>query len=324
MLFDLKPKERRKELFDREEEYSELKRLVDSGLWVAVVGKRMTGKTSLLKTFSNESNGIYVNLLGARGIEDLVRKLAAESGFKLDELGLDLRFVQVKWSRVLEDVFSQVKDRVIAFDEVQEVSSYHFLKVLKSVWDKYSRIKIIFSGSYVGILRRLLEPSPTSPLYGRKPAKLILKPFSRETSKKFLISGFRENPKVKVKDEEIEEVVDKLNGYVGWLTYYGNFRCVRGLSHQDALKETVNEGAKIILEELNNFLKGRKRELYVKALRTVSTGARWSDVKRALGANSKVVKVVLETLSSAMIIEEKEGYYWIADPIMKEAVKKIR
>ena len=324
MLFDLRPKESRRELFDREEEYQELKRLVDSGLWVAVVGKRMTGKTSLLKTFANENRGIYVNLLGARSIGDLVRKLAAESGFKLDEVGLDLKFIQVKWSRVLEDIFSHVKDKVVALDEVQEVSSYYFLKVLKSVWDKYRGIKIVFSGSYVGILRRLLEPKPASPLYGRKPAKLVLKPFSREVSKKFLESGFRESCRVRVRNEEIEEAVERLNGYVGWLTYYGNYRCIRRLSHDEALKETLSEGSKIILEELNNFLKGRRRELYVKTLRTVSNGARWSEVKKTLNANSKVVKIVLETLCSAMIVEEKEGYYWVEDPIIKEAIRRIK
>lgn len=324
MLFDLRPKERREELFGREEEYRELKRLVDSGLWVAVIGKRMTGKTSLLKTFSNESKGVYVNLLGARSMEGLVRKLAVESGFRLDEISLNLEFIQVKWSRVLEDVFSRIKDRVIALDEVQEVSSHYFLKVLKSIWDKYRDVRIIFSGSYVGVLRRLLEPTPSSPLYGRMPAKLVLKTFSREMSRKFLESGFRENPKVRVKSEEIEEAVERLNGYVGWLTYYGNFRCVRRLSHEEALKETIREGSRIILDELNNFLRGRRRELYVKALKTVSSGARWSDVKRALGANSKVVKIVLETLSSAMIVESEKGYYWIGDPIVKEAVRRIR
>lgn len=323
MLFDLRPKECRGELFGRDEEYRELKRLVDSGLWVAVVGKRMTGKTSLLKTFANENNGLYVNLLGARSIEDSVRKLAAESGFKLEEVGLDLRFIQVKWSRVLEDVFARVKDRVIALDEVQEVSSHYFLKVLKNIWDKYRGVKIVFSGSYVGILRRLLEPSPASPLYGRRPAKLVLKPFSRELSRKFLESGFREY-RVRVGNEEIEEAVDRLNGYVGWLTYYGNFRCVRRLSHEEALRETVSEGSKIILEELDNFLKGRRRELYVKTLRTVSNGARWSEVKKTLNANSKVVKIVLETLSSAMIVEKKEGYYWIEDPMIKEAVRRMK
>ncbi|MEM2584530.1 MAG: ATP-binding protein [Thermoproteota archaeon] len=324
MLFDLRPKESRGELFGRDEEYRELKRLVDSGLWVAVIGKRMTGKTSLLKTFSNENKGVYVNLLGTRSIEDLARKLAVESGFRLDEISLNLEFIQVKWTRVLEDFFSRIKDKVIALDEVQEVSSYYFLKVLKSVWDRYRDLRIIFSGSYVGVLRRLLEPSSTSPLYGRKPVKLLLKPFSREVSRKFLESGFRENPKVKVKSGEIEEAVDRLNGYVGWLTYYGNFRCIRKLSHDEALKETIREGSRIILDELNNFLRGRRRELYVKALRIVSNGARWSDVKRTLGVNSKVVKIVLETLSSAMIVESEKGYYWIEDPIVKEAVRRIR
>ena len=73
------------------------------------------------------------------------------------------------------------------------------------------------------------------------------------------------------------------------------------------MKETLIEGSKIILEEFNNFLRGRRRELYVKTLRMASAGARWSEVKKALGVNSKVVKTVLDTLSSAMMIEE-EGY----------------
>ena len=324
MLFSLKPKESRKELFNRNEEYEELTHLVNSGLWVAVLGKRMTGKTSLIKAFANENNGIYVNLMGAKGVEDLAKSLLIESGYKVDELAIDLKIFQVKWTKVLEDAFQHVKDKTIVFDEVQEISSHHFLKVLKSVWDKYSGIRIVFSGSYVGILRKLLEPSPTSPLYGRKPATITLKPFDRGTSKNFLITGFREHPQVNFKESEIEEAVDRLNGYVGWLTYYGNFRCERRLSHEQALEETVKEGSKIILNELNNFLKNRRRELYIKALRTIRSGARWSEIKRELDINSKILNDILKNLKSAMIIEEDNGYYWIEDPITKEAVKKLR
>lgn len=47
MLFDLKPKESRKDLFGRDEEFSVLVRLVDSGVWVVVLGRRMTGKLLL-------------------------------------------------------------------------------------------------------------------------------------------------------------------------------------------------------------------------------------------------------------------------------------
>ncbi len=63
MLFDLRPKEALRDLFGREEEYEELARLVRSRSWACVLGKRMTGKTSLVKTFAKENSGLYVNLL---------------------------------------------------------------------------------------------------------------------------------------------------------------------------------------------------------------------------------------------------------------------
>ncbi|MEM2179869.1 MAG: ATP-binding protein [Nitrososphaeria archaeon] len=324
MLFSLRPKESLKELYNRSEEYHELSRLTSSGLWVAVLGKRMTGKTSLIKTFANENKGIYINLLGAKGVEDLAKSLLAEAGLKLDELTLNLKFMQIKWSKVLDEAFQHVKDKIIVLDEVQEISSPQFLKTLKSILDKYSKIRIVFSGSYIGVLRRLLEPSPTSPLYGRKPVIITLKSFSNEMSKNFLISGFQEYSQISYKEEEIVEAVERLDGYVGWLTYYGNFRCERRLSHKEALEETMKECSKIIQSELNHFLKNRRRELYIKTLRTVRNGARWSEIKRELNVNSKVLNDILKNLTSAMIVDENKGYYWIEDPITREAIKKLR
>ncbi|MBS7637135.1 ATP-binding protein [Candidatus Bathyarchaeota archaeon] len=49
MLFDLNPKTSSKELFGRERELEELIRLVRARRWVAVLGPRMVGKTSLVK-----------------------------------------------------------------------------------------------------------------------------------------------------------------------------------------------------------------------------------------------------------------------------------
>jgi len=54
--------------------------------------------------------------------------------------------------------------------------------------------------------------------------------------------------------------VSALNGYVGWLTYYGNFRCIRGRSREVALEEVLAEGKKIVEEELESFLKGRDKD----------------------------------------------------------------
>jgi hypothetical protein len=324
MLFDLRPKETLKDLYGRRAEYSELSRLVNSGSWVVVLGKRMTGKTSLIKTFAKENDGIYVNLLDAKGVEDLARKLLAESGYRLEEAGVNVEVLHVRWTKVAEDALSRVKDKVVVLDEIQQVSSPYLLKLLKSAWDTHRELRMVFSGSYVGILKRLVDPDPTSPLYGRSPAKVILKTFPTDLSKEFLRAGFREHRQISMNDVEIGEVVDRLNGYVGWLTYYGNFRCVRRLRHEEALKETIREGSKIIRAEINNFLKNRRRELYVKALRMMGMGTRWNQMKRELGVNSKVLGDILGTLTDLMMVEEKEGYYWIDDPMLREAVKLLK
>lgn len=132
MLFDLRPKETLKDLYGRRTEYSELSRLVDSGSWVVILGKRMTGKTSLIKTFAKENDGVYVNLLDAKGIEDLARKLFVESGYGLEEAGINLEPFHIKWAKVAEDALSRVKDKVVVLDEIQQVSSPYLLRLLKS------------------------------------------------------------------------------------------------------------------------------------------------------------------------------------------------
>lgn len=324
MLFDLRPKEKLKDLFGRREEYAELSRLVDAGSWVAVLGKRMTGKTSLIKTYAKEKGGVYLNLMGARGIEDLARKLMTESGFRLEEVGINLKLLHMKWSKVAEDTFSRLKDKVIVLDEIQEVSSPYLLKVLKNAWDTHRDLRLILSGSYIGILKGLLDPGASSPLYGRRPAKIILTTFPSETSRSFLMAGFKQHKQVEVTEKEMAEAVEKLNGYAGWLTHYGNFRSTRKLSHEEALKETVGEGSKTLVLELNNFLRNRRKDIYVKVLRMAVVGARWSEIRKEVEVNNKVLRDILHSLTAVMLLEEKAGYYWIGDPILREAVRLLK
>jgi AAA+ ATPase superfamily predicted ATPase len=322
MIFDLHPKENIKDLFGRNDEYKELERLVKTE-WVVVLGRRMVGKSSLVKTFIKEHDGIYVNLSGIRGFKDFIVSIASQLGYSLKELSLDLKFLEFKWSRIAEDIFSRLENKIIALDEVQYVSSIHFLRLLKRIWDTYPNIRIIFTGSMVGLINKLLNPSPSSPLYGRKPAVIYLQPFSKEKSKEFLIRGFNEF-NINISMEEIENVVERLNGYPGWLAYYGNFRCVRKLDVETSLRYVIDEGVKIFEEEIENFLKGKKRENYIKALRVISIGARWSEIKNELRVNSKVLRDILLNLKNAMLIAEDDGYYYIPDSILRIAIRSIR
>ena len=314
MLFDLRPKERREELYGREKELEELHRLVRSE-WVVILGRRMMGKTSLLKVFLNEVNGIYVNLSGVRSIRGFVEELLKH----VRRLDMEFRIgpVSISWTRLAEDVFSRFEGRVVGLDEVQELPSNYMLKLLKKIWDTYD-IRLVFTGSLVGVITGLLEPTPQSPLYGRQPARIELKPFPRDVSIEFLVNGFREfgvTPPI----AEIEEAVESLNGYPGWLVYYGNMRCVRNLGHREALERVYSEGKQILLQELKKFLTTRKYpERYIKLLKLLP--ARWSELKNSLAVNAKTLAEMLNSLEKAMIIEKKGNTYTIPDPIMRRLV----
>jgi predicted AAA+ superfamily ATPase len=138
---------------------------------VAVVGARMTGKTSLVKTFLTEKSRrgaavIYVNLLGVRGIRDFISRLSqsVSSVASFREISLKLPFVEITQTfRLVENLFSQfkaTKDVFIALDEVQELYrvSRQFLKLLKVIYDTYPNVTFIFTGSMFGLMRLLLGP----------------------------------------------------------------------------------------------------------------------------------------------------------------------
>jgi len=323
LLFDLRPKERLAELFDRRSEYEELSRLVRSGEWVAVLGRRMTGKTSLVKTFVKETGGLYVNLMGIRGLAGLAQALRQSLGAELRDLELDLVALRVRWAKTVENIFSRIGGQVVVFDEAQEMASPNFLRLLKSLRDTYSGLRLVFTGSYVGVLRRMLEPDEGSPLYGRQPARIELKPFSRDLSREFLLRGFAEHRMVP-REGELDEALESLDGYPGWLTYYGNFRCVRRMSHEEALEATLREAVKILLEELDHFLLRRRRELYARTLRMLRHGARWSELRDELGVNEKVLRDILSSLEGAGLIAREGGLYVVADPIVRKAAARLR
>ncbi len=317
-MFDLRPKEKRSELYDREEELERLHRLARTE-WVVILGRRMSGKTSLLKTFLNEVDGIYVNLSGVKSIKGLIEELARH--IRDIKLSLSIGPLSVSWTRLAEDIFSRLEGKVIGLDEAQELPSNYALKLFKKIWDTYD-VRIVFTGSMMGLLQRLLEPGPSSPLYGRQPARIMLRPFTREQSLGFLRRGFEEC-RMRIRESELEEAVERLDGYPGWLTYYGNARCIRGMDHEAALSYVYNEGKQVLLEELKRFLSTRRNpELYTRLLRLLP--ATWSQLLRALQVNPKTLRDALRSLEGAMIVEKIGSTYTIPDPVMRALVYELQ
>jgi len=349
-LFSLNPKETPKELFGREQETEELIRLIKAKRWIAILGPRMVGKTSLIKAANKkleetDIKAVYVNLWGAKGTHGLLNALAqglnqeksilqkikgvAErtEGISFGTGGISISLsrkpMTTMWD-LLAAIGKQAGDSVIELDEVQELSviSGHLLKLLANIFNTYPNIVFIFTGSMFGLMKTLLEPKSTSPLYGRSPAKLYLQPFTKETATDFLKKGFQEYHEP-ITEDWINKAVEKLDGIPGWLTLYGNNAAVRRLPHEKALQETIAEGTKIVKDELEHFLQGRDRTTYITTLKVAATSARWKEIKNAIetrkgsSVNAATLQNVIENLKASMLMDEHEGVYTVKDPMLK-------
>jgi hypothetical protein len=213
---------------------------------------------------------------------------------------------------------------VIGLDEIQEVSqaSRQFLEVLGNVFASNPKIRFIFSGSYIGVIRALSNPSSSSPLHGRPPVLLNLRPFDEETSRDFLRRGMEE---LNISFDKEDEVVKKLDGVVGWLTLFGNFYAVRKMSFETSMSSTIEEGKKIMIDEFKHFLEGKSnKRLYTTIMSVLKVVNTWKDIKRGVeiklgNVDDKELSLALESLINNNFIEKrKEGVYEIVDPILRE------
>ncbi|WP_243674489.1 ATP-binding protein [Vulcanisaeta distributa] len=348
VLFDLHPKEVRDELFGRDEEVEYVKRQVRAGNWVVISGQRGIGKTSLLKVVLNELSregfrAIYVNARGGvTTLRDLLAilineinksrvrlRLTVSLNFIIGSAGITLsRGGSRVFNGLLELLLSIDEDTVIGIDEVQELSrvSGQFLRILGNVFASNPRASFVFTGSYVGLVRALLRPSPESPLYGRPPVEVRLRPFSDELSREFLRrGGFNE---LGVQFHAFDTVINRLDGVVGWLTLFGNYHGgVRGgLGIEDSLRETVNEGVKIMISELEHFLEDKaNKALYLAILSALRFVSRWKDIKFAVTTrlgrefgDREFVNALNALINYNFVERVREGEYRLIDPMLRE------
>jgi uncharacterized protein len=352
-LFDLSPKDDSRALYGRDAELELLVHLVEEGRWAVVLGPRMVGKTSLVKAATHQARRptIYVNLWGVRGGEGLLRALLDGlnankpllkrtrnalrriTGFSIAGTGLTLSpsprpmGAMADMVRIINE---EARRSVIVLDEVQELApvSGPFLKVLARIFNTQSDVVFLFTGSYFGILRTLLEPTADSPLFGRPPARVQLEPFNRETSVGFLMRGLREYG-IPANQEELGSVIDRsLDGIPGWLTLFGNHLAVQRMSLEAAERATLDEGKKVARSELAHFLSSRDRETYWQVLRVLSSGASWTELKRSMASrkgaavNDNSVGSVLRSLRNAGLIVETGHQYRIRDPMIQTYVRE--
>lgn len=141
---------------------------------LAVVGRRRIGKTTLVEHFFKDRITLFLSaektereIIGG-WVEEHKNRLYLPAVSTLNEF--------------FEYLFEKEKERVVFIDEMQNVLKVNrsFLFDLQRLLDKHKDVNIVVSGSYVSIMKKLIEDYK-SPLYGRFDFTIKLREFDFHT-----------------------------------------------------------------------------------------------------------------------------------------------
>ncbi|MCD6368775.1 MAG: ATP-binding protein [Thermoproteales archaeon] len=360
IYFDPKPKTRREDLYNREEELREFKLAIESSPLTVVTGIRRLGKTSLILVGLTGRPSVIVDLRGVsqsraalykriefalnqffkryKNLRKKIReKIRAISGVEVLGIG-----VYLSWGRKRADLAALLKSLeeygvVLVFDEVQYARGpigKELAETLAYLYD-HSELKIVLSGSEVGLLYDFLGvENPKAPLYGRYFKEIKLKPFTRGESVDFLEKGFGQY-NVTVSEEMLGNAVEKLDGIVGWLVYFG-LKYIERKGGEGIVGEIVEEAGRLSLVEFMRFTKKHvpADRRILETAKAIARGQNtWTKIKSYLERVEKrsipdmtlnrTLKTLLKSSYIDRIVEGRNIYYTITDPTLKHALQKL-
>lgn len=159
--------------------------------FIPIYGRRRVGKSELILRFMAGKPGLY--FLGKKAPAGLQRReFLQEAAVALGE-PLLAQLVADDWRQVLTAVaerWDRSKKLILVFDEFQWTAegSPELPSVLQELWDrrwrKSGNVMLILCGSYLGFMEREVL-GKQSPLFGRRTAQILLKPFGYEEAAEF-------------------------------------------------------------------------------------------------------------------------------------------
>jgi AAA+ ATPase superfamily predicted ATPase len=353
MLFREGPVDRPEELFDREEEFKELRDVLNGRRLVLLLGVRRVGKTSLARAATYDRARVYIDLREFEwrhyvAWDDFYAALLTalpRSKKALDLLsrisgvsvaGFTVEFARGRGRPPLPEVLraldewaaTESRRLVVVIDEAQELYKLKggsFTPVLAWAYDNLDNVVFLLTGSKVGLMHRLLRlDDPESPLYGRYVHVIKLSPLPRQKALEFLARGFAESGVV-YSPPLLEAAVDHLDGVIGWLSYLGLEATRGGRLTEELLREVVEKAARLAWGEFCNFVKLRGTARYLHIVHAAAEGATWSEVKRYLEIREGPINdAELSRLLKSLVEEgwlEKGEVYRLTDPLMRYAAK---
>ncbi len=298
MLFDQRPKNNKRDLYDCEEELKALAVALEKGApLVTIVGLRRTGKTSLLLTTLNNIAKPYI-ILDMRTLaskpyaskRDLVQEterainefynlhlslgkrlfrwLARIKGVEISNTGIIISWggkQPIDLSALFEELNAWAKHEkttlIIAFDEAQElkkIAGVDMEKIIAHIYDYLHNLSIVLTGSAVGLLYDFIDCQNPK-------APLYGRHITEIRLQRFSVEKSRKflmlgfkQAKIKYNEEIMQIALKKLDGVIGWLTLFGAASVTEGAMSEKAIEETIQQGKLLARQEFDNFLNGRE------------------------------------------------------------------
>lgn len=337
-LFDPFPKSSAKDLYGRDKELDDLVRYLDEKRWVVLLGPRRIGKTSLAMCALSKARAKKKIVIDAREESDFGKALVSSLLQKKSNIssvrvsgGIGAASASLDIARSLGDETSISKlidsaGRVVfLIDEAQWLRNPRRVSsLLAHIYDyHYENATVIITGSAVGVMKSILEPSSKSPLYGRALMAMEIQRWRPSESLNFLKEGCAQ-AHVKYKEEELSSVVGRLDGIPGWLTLFGYNYSSSPRSVETSLKKTLAEASRIVKDELESASKasiGWKRQLSI--LKEIGQSSKsFTEIGRDLGINNTALSHNLDMLHRLGYItkQQENGEYVIIDPMVADFV----
>lgn len=258
--------------YDRGKEIRELQRLDDmannTAQFTVLMGRRRTGKTTLMTEALKERSYLYF-FIGkkAEQIQCLDFQKQVES-----VLGLHIHGQISSFATLLEEIliYSKQHKTTVIIDEFQRLSDIGdgIISDIQRVWDKHqseAHIHLIACGSIYNMMKRIFEDR-NEPLFGRKTARIDLKPFSTSVLKQILHDY---NPNFTPED------LLMLYAITGGVAKYVAQLMDDGCKTWEDMIRDVCRPSSIFLEEGTELLVGefgRKFQIYYSILQLIASG----------------------------------------------------
>ena len=307
---------------------AELKVLTDAygapgSALIPLYGRRRVGKSELILHFLQGRPGVY--FLGKQAPAAMqIGEFLGEAAAVLEE-PLLAGLAAESWGAALDAVVSRWKsDRklVLALDEFQWIvgASPELPSILQERWDRSWRrsgkVLLILCGSYVGFMEREVL-GKKSPLFGRRTAQILLRPF-----------GYREAALFHPRYSRIDQARTYFlcGGIPLYLNRFADGRSIEGNIAAELLDEYAplyREADFLLREEL------REVTLYYAILSAVAAGhSTVQDIGREAGQDPRGLSYYLQQLIELGYVERRYPLtgkppsarsvrYDLADPLLR-------